>query len=72
MRFQYFYHNDFVHALNPSTHQLFKRVNGGWIELRHSSELQCFRLKAVELTPSEVSRYAARLMSARVDGLPTE
>jgi hypothetical protein len=72
MRFQYFYHNDFVHALDPTTYQLFKRVDDDWIELRHPSEFQCFRLKAVELTPSEVSRYDTCLMPARMDRLPGE
>lgn len=54
MRWHYFYHDKFVHVLNPRTHQLFKRVGNGWIELRHPGEFAHFRLQAVELPPSAV------------------
>lgn len=60
MSYRYFYHNEFVHV-HPSTHRLFKRVDARWIELCHPTEIQCFRLEAVELAPSDVRRYDGSL-----------
>ncbi len=57
MSYRYFFYNEFVHVLHPATHRLFKRVDAGWVELCHPNEFQCFRLQAVELAASEVSRY---------------
>lgn len=69
MSYRYFYHNEFIHALHPSTHRLFKRVDANWIELFNASDLQCFRLQAVELSPSEVGRYGIHSASAPEDGV---
>ena len=69
MRFHYFYHNEFIHVLNPSTHRLFKRVDEHWVELRHPNEVRCFRLNAVELAPSEVPHHAPHLLSSRATDL---
>ncbi len=64
MSYRYFYHNEFVHALHPSTHRLFKRVDANWVELNHANDLRRFRLQAMELTPSEVVRYGLSSESA--------
>lgn len=64
MSYRYFYHNEFVHVLHPATHRLFRRVDANWIELNHANDLRCFRLQAVELAPSEVSRYGLHSESA--------
>ena len=69
MRLHYFDFNQAVHVLNPHTHQLFKRVGSRWIELRHPSEFECFRLKAVELPLSAVPSFdPGRLPSERAPG----
>ncbi|MGD9098412.1 MAG: hypothetical protein PVF97_10020 [Desulfobacterales bacterium] len=68
MSYRYFYHNELVHVLHPSTHRLFKRVDANWIELNHASDLRCFRLQAVELAPSEVGRYGLLHSESAAEG----
>ncbi|MGD8241289.1 MAG: hypothetical protein PVG19_12250 [Desulfobacterales bacterium] len=65
MSFHYFYYNEFVHMLCPRTHRLFKRIDQRWVELCHPYEFQCFRLKAVELAPSEVPHFDTHHLPAR-------
>ncbi len=72
MSYRYFYHNEFVHVLQPSTHRLFKRVDANWIELNHASDLRRFRLQAMELAPSEVGCYGGLSASAAEASLSKE
>ena len=72
MSYRYFYHNEFVHVLQPSTQGLFKRIDANWIELNHASDLRCFRLQAMELAPSEVGRYGGLSASAAEELLSGE
>ena len=65
MRLKYFCYDEFIHMLCPRTHRLFKRVDLHWIELSHPYEFQCFRLKAVELAPSEVPHFDTHHLPAR-------
>ena len=72
MSFRYFYHNEFIHVLNPHTHRLFKRVDEGWIELCHPNEFKHFRLQAVELAPSEVPSHDTHHLPAHDSYLSDE